>query len=256
MTFKLENGEYIAQYARDSISNLALKGSGHFDDPVLNLSLLSYLTTLSITNISIHKLFNLNLTQLTQLSLIFDIASDWTDLTISKFANGGLSIFPGVIELKLVNCLSRALLDNCPSVSSLDLSGNEKLDHVSSVVNCLTELTSLDMGDNGIESLSGLSCDLSGRIADLSRITVLRISRNELENLEGIERLNSLVFLDVSDNKIEITQEIGRLANLAHVSEIVIRGNPLTNLVLHWLVSNIFRTIIESTYFNTSKLGP
>jgi Leucine-rich repeat (LRR) protein len=96
------------------------------------------------------------------------------------------------------------------------------MDHVPSVVNCLKELTSLDMSENSLESMDGLFCDLSGRIADLSKITVLKIARNELENLIGIEKLEMIRFLDVSDNKIWETQEIDRLANL---SEIIIRGN-------------------------------
>jgi hypothetical protein len=108
------------------------------------------------------------------------------------------------------------------SNESLDLSGNEGMDHVPSVVNCLKELTSLDMSENSLKSMDGLFCDLSGRIADLSKITVLKIARNELENLIAIEKLEMIRFLDVSDNKIWETQEIGRLANL---SEIIIRGN-------------------------------
>jgi Leucine-rich repeat (LRR) protein len=167
---------------------------------------------------------------LTRLTITFSDTTytmDWTDQTIPAFSQGGLSVFPSVVSLGLSkDCLSKSLFDNCPSCLSLDLS-NTNLDKVPSVVNHLTQLSSLDMSSNCISSLNGLFLEFE----NLSKITSLVLTDNNLENLEGVEMLVMLQILDVSDNKIHEAQEIGRLAKLMHISEIIIRGNPLTELV-------------------------
>lgn len=212
-----EPGKFMARYARNNITSLSLTGPSELAS--LRVSPLAHLVSLSLDNVSIHSFVDLMEfgTRLTHLKLVFPPSShkgrlmDWTDDSIPGFSSNGLAIFPSVVHLKLLNCMSKAILDNCPSCSSLDLSGNAWLDHVPPDIDRLKELVSLDMGSNSIASLVPLTSPVKSALsaspapattANLSRISRLSLADNYLENLQGVEQLTMLKLLDVSGNKL------------------------------------------------------
>lgn len=65
----------------------------------------------------------------------------------------------------------------------------------------------------------------------LTHITLLNLSGNQLENLEGIEQIIALKHLDVSNNRVWDVYEVSRLASLPRVESVLVKGNPLTKVV-------------------------
>jgi len=103
------------------------------------------------------------------------------------------------------------------SLTHLDLSSN-LLISVPPGLSVLHNLISLNLSDNMIDSVLGIS-------TMLGQVLTLNLSRNRLDSLCGLERLVALERVDVRDNKLEDTGEVGRLAVLPNISEIWIKGN-------------------------------
>ncbi|CAL1706562.1 unnamed protein product [Somion occarium] len=108
------------------------------------------------------------------------------------------------------------------SVTHLDISSN-LLVSVPSGLSALYNLVSLSLADNMIDSVLGI-------YTMLGSILSLNLSRNRLENICGLERLLALQRVDLRNNLIDESAEIGRLATLPNISEIWVEGNPLCDI--------------------------
>lgn len=55
---------------------------------------------------------------------------------------------------------------------------------------------------------------------------MLLLSRNQLQDLRGIESLSGLRKLDLSYNQLDSLHELSRVAGAAQLSELQTQGNP------------------------------
>ncbi|PCH36177.1 L domain-like protein [Wolfiporia cocos MD-104 SS10] len=107
-------------------------------------------------------------------------------------------------------------------LTHLDLSSN-LLVSVPSGLSSLYHLISLNLSDNMIDSVLGI-------YTILGQVLHLNLSHNRLESICGLERLLALERVDLRNNLIEESAEVGRLAVLPNISQIWIEGNPLTEI--------------------------
>ncbi|KAF9518652.1 hypothetical protein BS47DRAFT_224268 [Hydnum rufescens UP504] len=103
------------------------------------------------------------------------------------------------------------------SLTHLDLSSN-LLISVPPGLSVLHNLVSLNLSDNMIDSVLGI-------YTVLGQVLTLNLSKNRLDSLCGLERLMALERVDLRDNKLEDTGEVGRLAILPNISEVWVKGN-------------------------------
>lgn len=104
-------------------------------------------------------------------------------------------------------------------LTSLDLSSN-LLIAVPPGLSQLTSLRSLNLSDNMIESLVHVS-----RV--LGAVTVLNLRNNRIDNLAGLDRLMALERIDVRDNRLRESSEVGRLSSLPFLKQVWCAGqNP------------------------------
>ncbi|KAJ7594847.1 leucine-rich protein [Mycena floridula] len=104
------------------------------------------------------------------------------------------------------------------SLTHLDLSSNLFVS-VPAGLGALYNLMSLNISDNMIDSVLGI-------YQNLGQVLTLNLSRNRLESICGLERLHALERVDLRENQIEESAEIGRLATLPNIKEVWIEGNP------------------------------
>lgn len=109
------------------------------------------------------------------------------------------------------------LIPYLKSLSHLDLSSN-LLVSVPAGLGELYNLVSLNLTDNLIDSVLGI-------YQNLGQIFYLNLARNRLDSLCGLERLLALERIDLRNNLLEDSAEIGRLAVLPNVSELWVEGN-------------------------------
>ncbi|TFK53699.1 hypothetical protein OE88DRAFT_1655953 [Heliocybe sulcata] len=131
----------------------------------------------------------------------------WSSLRHLSLADNALTFVPS------------APLPYLTSVTHLDLSSN-LLVSVPEGLSCLYNLVSLNLSDNMIDSVLGI-------YKVLGSILHLSLSSNRLESLCGLERLLALEKVDLRDNLVEESAEVGRLAMLPNVREVWVEGNPL-----------------------------
>lgn len=115
--------------------------------------------------------------------------------------------------------LHSSCLSSLTSLTSLDLSNN-LLNAVPPSLNLLPNLQSLNLTNNLIDSVMGIPDALPS-------IKALNLSQNRLESLCGLERLPTLLRIDLRKNDIFEAGEVGRLATLPKIAEVFILGNPL-----------------------------
>ncbi|KAK7057282.1 leucine rich repeat domain protein [Favolaschia claudopus] len=108
------------------------------------------------------------------------------------------------------------------SLTHLDLSSN-LLVSVPPNLSALFNLVSLNLSDNMIDSVLGIYQNLGG-------VSYINLAHNRLESLCGLERLPSLERVDLRNNLVEESAEVGRLAMLPNISEVWIEGNPFVEL--------------------------
>jgi len=108
------------------------------------------------------------------------------------------------------------------SLTHLDLSSN-LLVSVPPGLAQLYSLVYLNLSDNMIDSVLGI-------YTHLGQVLTLNIARNRLESICGLERLLALERVDLRNNLIEESAEVGRLATLPNIGEIWVEGNPLTEV--------------------------
>ncbi|KZT66393.1 hypothetical protein DAEQUDRAFT_695735 [Daedalea quercina L-15889] len=118
--------------------------------------------------------------------------------------------------------LPTSLLPYLTSLSHLDLSSN-LLVSVPPGLQTLHNLASLNLSDNMIDSVLGI-------YTVLGQVLYLNLSKNRLESICGLERLLALERVDLRNNLIEESAEVGRLATLPNIAEVWIEGNPFTEI--------------------------
>ena len=115
------------------------------------------------------------------------------------------------------------------SVTHLDLSSNLFV-AIPSGLGTLHNLLSLSLADNLIDSVVGINLNLG-------QVLSLNLAHNRLESLCGLERLLAVEKVDLRNNLLEETAEVGRLATLPHISEIWVEGNPFVEIEAGYRVS-------------------
>lgn len=105
------------------------------------------------------------------------------------------------------------------SLTHLDLSSN-LLVSVPPGLGALYNLVSLNLSDNMIDTVLGI-------YTNLGQVLSLNLSHNRLDSICGLERLLALERVDLRNNFIEESSEVGRLATLPNITAVWIEGNPL-----------------------------
>lgn len=126
-----------------------------------------------------------------------------------------------VSSLTLSNCgLSRVdeALHFFPALTYLNLSHNA-ITHITHLQDCIA-LQTLDLSHNKIRVLSNLE-----RV--LGKLKVLILNSNEIESIDGIDKIYSLETLDIANNFLSDVNEIQHLCRLPCLEIIVLIGNPL-----------------------------
>lgn len=138
--------------------------------------------------------------------------SAWQQLRHLSLSSNSLTFIPTPPLLHLTN------------LTYLDLSSN-LLIAIPLGLSALVSLRALDLSDNMIDSLLGIA-------KALGNVTVINLSKNRIDNLSGLDRLYGLERLDVRDNRVRESEEIGRIARLPGLKEVWIEGNPFSRSVL------------------------
>ncbi|KAF8894139.1 hypothetical protein BD779DRAFT_1505434 [Infundibulicybe gibba] len=133
-------------------------------------------------------------------------SSKWAFLKHLSLTDNALTFFPA------------ESIPYLTSLSHLDLSSN-LLVSVPTGLGALHNLVSLNLSDNMIDSVLGI-------YLTLGQVLILNISRNRLESICGLERLLALERVDLRNNLIDDSAEIGRLATLPNITEVRVEGNP------------------------------
>jgi len=141
----------------------------------------------------------------------------WTFLKHLYLSDNELTFFPA------------DLFPYLTSVTHLDLSSNLFV-AVPSGLGMLHNLLSLSLADNLIDSVVGINLNLG-------QVPSLNLARNRLESLCGLERLLAVEKVDLRDNLLEESAEVGRLATLPHISELWVGGNPFVEMEAEYRVS-------------------
>ncbi|KAH7921395.1 hypothetical protein BV22DRAFT_1107217 [Leucogyrophana mollusca] len=120
-------------------------------------------------------------------------------------------------------------LPHLTSVTHLDLSSNLFVSVPPGLAE-LHNLVSLNLSDNMIDSVLGI-------YTHMGQVLSVNLSRNRLESICGLERLMALERVDLRQNHIEESAEVGRLATLPNVVDVWIEGNPLTEIEDNYRIS-------------------
>lgn len=130
----------------------------------------------------------------------------WAYLKHLCLADNALTFFPA------------APLQYLTSLTHLDLSSN-LLVSVPAGLSQLYNLVSLNLADNMIESVLGI-------YTMMGQVLTLNLSANRLESLCGLERLAALERVDLRNNRVDESAEVGRLSLLPNIAEVYVEGNP------------------------------
>ena len=141
----------------------------------------------------------------------------WTFLKHLYLSDNELTFFPA------------DLFPYLTSVTHLDLSSNLFV-AIPSGLGMLHNLLSLSLADNLIDSVVGVNLNLG-------QVLSLNLAHNRLESLCGLERLLAVEKVDLRNNLLEETAEVGRLATLPHISEIWVEGNPFVEIEAGYRIS-------------------
>ncbi|XP_052092248.1 serine/threonine-protein kinase 11-interacting protein-like isoform X2 [Mytilus californianus] len=108
-----------------------------------------------------------------------------------------------------------------PVLEIIDLSHND-LERTENYLEHLTDITRVNLGFNRLDSIPSFS------LTTKSRIKTLVLRNNNLDNIEGIDDLNSLEELDLSENCLCDHSCLVGLAELNKLTMLSLQGNPLS----------------------------
>lgn len=187
-----------------------------------DLSLLPYLTTLTIQNCTIDSLTHLS--TLEKLVIL--------DLTGSKFPVEELNVLatlPSLSSLTLANCNLSTIegLDGAQNLTYLDLSNNTLRNL--KVLTTMPALAEVSLNHNAVTDLS----DLSG----LTNLVKLCLSHNSISNLSPLSGCTRLAHLELDYNNLT---SLSGLEGLADLSILSVANNDLTDVSL--LAGNVALT--------------
>ncbi|KAJ7188346.1 leucine-rich protein [Mycena filopes] len=137
-------------------------------------------------------------------------STKWALLKHLSLSDNNLTFFPSTCVPYLT------------SLTHLDLSSN-LLVSVPPNLSALYNLVSLNLCDNMIDSVLGI-------YQHLGQVLYVNLSHNRLESLCGLERLPALERVDLRNNLVDESAEVGRLAMLPNIAEIWIDGNPFVEI--------------------------
>ena len=129
----------------------------------------------------------------------------WSNLTTLKLSNCGITKIDESLHF-------------FPSIEYLDLSHNT-ITHVIHLQDCI-DLKFLNLSHNRIRVLSNLE-----RV--IGSVTMLSLAYNDIESLDGIDRILSLEKLDVANNHINDYAELENLCRMPNLEAVRLAGNPL-----------------------------
>ena len=130
---------------------------------------------------------------------------EWKFLTLLRLRNCGIANIDSSVHL-------------LPSVETLDLSYND-ITHIVHLHDCLC-LRSLDLSHNRVRVLSNLD-----RV--LGNVLELDISYNQVTSLDGIQKIYSLIKLNLAGNTIDDFVEVRHLSRLPCLEAVTLTGNPI-----------------------------
>ncbi|KAH3730838.1 hypothetical protein DPMN_056836 [Dreissena polymorpha] len=115
-----------------------------------------------------------------------------------------------------------------PFVEVLDLSHNN-LSQTQDFLKCLAELVRVNLGFNMLTSVP----EFFGG----SRLRTVVLRNNQLDNLQGMEKLSMLEELDVADNLLIEHDKLQPIAGLNRLMVLCVNGNPLSYKTNHRLLT-------------------
>lgn len=130
----------------------------------------------------------------------------WQSLSTLRLSNCGLSVMDNSLHY-------------LPVVTDVDFSDND-IPEILHLQDCY-QLETLNLSRNTIRALPNIS-------DALGNISMLNISYNHVESLDGIEKLSALRTLDISYNHIIDFKEIVYLTKLTSLENLHLLGNPIS----------------------------
>lgn len=159
-------------------------------------------------------------------------------------------LWSSLITLKLVNCGITKIDESMhffTSIEYLDLSHNE-ICHVVHLQDCI-DLKYIDLSYNRIRVLSNLD-----RV--LGSVTHISFAGNEIESLDGIDKIYSLESIDLMNNNIDDFHEIDNLCRLPNLESIKCKGNPFSSEEKSYRMKVYGEFIKEGSVMSSSKHFP
>jgi hypothetical protein len=204
--YNLKHQLQYLEVMNTGITDLADALIPYISDKQMLLSFKPYLSTIEASALmkspvlspTCSKLFNKN-------GIQFDNVYAWNKLSTLKLINCGL-------------CRMDESLHMFPCLSVLDLSKNQ-LSYVAHLQDCQL-LKHLNLSQNRIKSLLYLS-----RVA--LNITNLNVANNQIQILEGLDKLQQLEKVDISGNIIDNFVEIRYLNRLPNLLSVNLTENPI-----------------------------
>ncbi|GKT34536.1 hypothetical protein ADUPG1_007875 [Aduncisulcus paluster] len=167
-------------------------------DTIPNLSKLDVSNSQNIADISIlGSLKNLSELSISQISDISNLPSLITSLSNSLRY---LDVSQNSLDSNCIDSLNNLSLIETLFLKSCDLSS---IPNICSLSNTLQEL---DLSDNTISNLNGLSC--------LTNLSILNFSNNDITSISNLEFFSSLIQLDISHNSINSLYPLLSLSSL------------------------------------------
>lgn len=130
----------------------------------------------------------------------------WTKLKLLRLTNCGIAKMDASFHFM-------------PYLSQLDISHND-ISNIIHLQDCF-ELRILNASHNRISVLSNIS-----RV--IPNIVRLNLSNNMIESLDGLSKLTALEKLDLSNNHIDDFMEIEELVVLPHLHDLILEGNAIS----------------------------
>lgn len=209
-----------------------VRGRQYLDDPeaTYDLNALRSLTELRLTKIDSERLWGVQYlrAQLTALQCRRSLQSLY--LFFGRCAGDQVESSRPWSSLQTVDCSGNGLtsMEKClkmfPVVRKLDLSDNS-IEEISHDIREMTNLVEINLNYNKILSLRVLvQLDISPALTNL---TTLSVCNNMIQTLHGLECLPSLIALDVAHNDIMSFDELRRVRHLPALTKLWMDGNPI-----------------------------